>query len=134
MRDWISGAISHRPEFQAIDTAVANEGFKVVLLTRLSPVLPFNLLNFAFGLTKVSFRDYLLASWIGMLPGAVLYICVGTTMKNLADLNSGRAADSPAYFALLVLGVIATLAVVVLLARIARRGLLSGASRTAQVG
>jgi uncharacterized membrane protein YdjX (TVP38/TMEM64 family) len=97
MRDWVTRAVSHRPEFQAIDTAVAKEGFKVVLFTRLSPLLPFNLLNFAFGLTKVSFRDYLIASWLGMLPGAVLYTYIGTTIKNLADLNSSRTFDTPAH-------------------------------------
>jgi uncharacterized membrane protein YdjX (TVP38/TMEM64 family) len=134
LRDWVTRAVSHRPEFQAIDAAVAKEGFKVVLLTRLSPVLPFNLLNFAFGLTKVSLRDYLLASWIGMLPGAVLYTYIGTTIKNLADLNPGRAADSPAHTALFVFGLVATLVVIMLLARIARRALLSGDSGTAQVG
>jgi uncharacterized membrane protein YdjX (TVP38/TMEM64 family) len=134
MRDWVTRVVSHRPEFQAIDSAVAKEGFKVVLLTRLSPILAFNLLNLAFGLTKISFREYLLASWIGMLPGAVLYVYIGTTINNMADLNSGRMAGSPANTALLVLGLVATLVVVVLLARIARKGLRSINSPTAQPG
>jgi uncharacterized membrane protein YdjX (TVP38/TMEM64 family) len=134
MRDWVERAVLHRPEFQAVDTAVASEGFKVVLLTRLSPILPFNLLNFAFGLTKVSFHDYLLASWIGMLPGAVLYIYIGTTIKSLADLNSGQVADGPAHTALLVFGLMVTLVVTVALTRIARKGLSAGRSRMAHSG
>jgi uncharacterized membrane protein YdjX (TVP38/TMEM64 family) len=134
MRDWVARAVSRRPEFQTIDSAVAKEGFKVVLLTRLSPILPFNLLNFAFGLTKISFRDYLLASWIGMLPSAVLYLYIGTAINNLAYLNSGRTTSSPANIAMLVVGFIATLAVIVVLARIARKVLLGTNSLTAQPG
>ncbi|TMA52409.1 MAG: TVP38/TMEM64 family protein, partial [Deltaproteobacteria bacterium] len=62
-RGFIEAKISHNPRFRAIDQAVKHEGFKIVLLTRLSPVFPFNLLNYAFGLTPVSLRDYFLASW-----------------------------------------------------------------------
>ena len=61
-------------KFNAIDLAVGRQGFKIVFLTRLSPVLPFNLLNYAFGITRVSLLKYLLASWIGMLPATVMYV------------------------------------------------------------
>ena len=68
-RGWVAKKIGGNAKFAAIDEAVGREGFKIVLLTRLSPVFPFNLLNYAFGLTRVRFRSYALASWIGMLPG-----------------------------------------------------------------
>jgi uncharacterized membrane protein YdjX (TVP38/TMEM64 family) len=134
VRDWVSRAVAQRPEFQTLDKAVAKEGFKVVLLTRLSPVLPFNLLNFALGLTTVSFRGYLVASWIGMLPGAVLYIYIGSTIKSFADLSSGQTAAKPGYTLFLVAGLAATLFAVILLARIAHRALSHGNSAGMQPG
>lgn len=72
--DGIARTIEGNERFAAIDKAVANEGWKIVGLTRLSPVFPFTLLKYAFGLTQVKLRDYVLASWIGMMPGTVMYV------------------------------------------------------------
>ena len=72
-RDWVARKVSENPKFAAVDEAVGREGFKIVLLLRLSPVFPFNFLNYALGLTRVSFRQYALASLIGMLPGGLMY-------------------------------------------------------------
>jgi hypothetical protein len=63
------------------DRAVADEGWKIVLLTRLSPVFPFTLLNSAFGLTRVKLSRYVLASWLGMIPGTVMYVCVAEKLR-----------------------------------------------------
>jgi uncharacterized membrane protein YdjX (TVP38/TMEM64 family) len=134
VRDWVSRAVAKKPEFQALDKAVAGDGFKVVLLTRLSPVVPFNLLNFALALTTVSFRDYLIASWIGMLPGVVMYIYIGATIKTFADLSSNQTAAKPGYTLFLIVGLAATLLAVILLARIARRALSNGNSASMQPG
>ena len=71
-RDWIRHRIATNPRFEAVDAAVGKGGFKIVLLLRLSPIFPFTLLNYALGLTRVRLRDYVLASFIGMLPGTVL--------------------------------------------------------------
>ena len=71
-RDWVAGKVSGNPKFTAVDEAVGREGFKIVLLLRLSPVFPFNFLNYALGMTKVSFGKYALASFIGMLPGGLM--------------------------------------------------------------
>src|SRR5262249_5629033 len=114
---------STHPRFRAIDAAVAEQGFKIVLLTRLSPVLPFNLLNYAFSLTRVSFRDYVLASWMGMLPGTMLYVYIGSTIGALADVVAGKVARSPIQQVFFYAGLAATLAVVILVARIAKRAL-----------
>lgn len=73
-RDWVARKVSGNPKFAAVDEAVGREGFKIVLLLRLSPVFPFNFLNYALGLTKVSFWKYALASLIGMLPGGLMYV------------------------------------------------------------
>jgi uncharacterized membrane protein YdjX (TVP38/TMEM64 family) len=123
MRDFVARKVAHLPRFAVLQQAVKREGFKIVLLTRLSPLFPFNLLNFAFGLTTVSFRDYLLASWMGMLPGAVLFIYIGSMIRSLSDLSSGKSAANPAQTFLLVFGLVATVLVTVLLARIARKAL-----------
>src|SRR5262245_29902507 len=89
-RGLIAQKVMRNAQFRAIDQAVCEQGFKIVLLTRLSPVVPFNLLNYAFGLTKVGFREFVLASWIGMLPGAVMYVYVGSAVKSLADLVADK--------------------------------------------
>jgi uncharacterized membrane protein YdjX (TVP38/TMEM64 family) len=122
-RDWIERKVTAHPRFRALDAAVAEQGFKIVLLTRLSPAFPFNLLNYAFGLTRVSLRDYILASWIGMLPGTILYAYLGSTAGALADIVAGRIEKSPAQQALFYTGLAATLAVTILVTRIAKRSL-----------
>ena len=91
-RDWVSKQIEGNQKFKAIDSAVASEGWKIVLLTRLSPIFPFNLLNYAFGVTQVSLKDYFFASWIGMIPGTVMYVYIGSLAGSLAALGSqGRS-------------------------------------------
>jgi len=77
-RDWVARKIEANPKFSAVDEAVGQEGWKIVGLTRLSPVFPFNLLNYFYGLTRVSLRHYVLASWIGMMPGTVMYVYLGS--------------------------------------------------------
>ena len=76
-RGWVEQKVKGNPKFAAIDEALGKEGFKIVLLLRLSPIFPFSLLNYALGITKVPFRNYVLASLIGMLPGALMYVYFG---------------------------------------------------------
>lgn len=124
-RDFVARRIAGNAAFSAIDEAVASEGWKIVGLTRLSPVFPFNLLNYAFGLTRVSLRDYVLASWIGMMPGTVMYVYLGSLAGSLAELGAkeGGHARSPAEWMLYIVGLVATVAVTVVITRIARRAL-----------
>lgn len=122
-RDWVARRIGGSDRFQAIDGAVGRNGFKIVLLTRLSPVFPFNVLNYLFGLTDVRFRDYVLASWIGMLPATVLYVYFGTTIQSIAALIAGEFEGGAGQVALLAGGLAATLLVAVLITRVARRAI-----------
>ena len=92
--DWVARRLARRPTLAAIGRAVETDGFKIVLLTRLSPVFPFNLLNYVYGLTSVPFRTYVLASWIGMLPGTIMYVYLGSAANSLATLLSGEALPS----------------------------------------
>jgi uncharacterized membrane protein YdjX (TVP38/TMEM64 family) len=122
-REWVAARIEGNPRFRAIDEAVAREGWKIVLLTRLSPAFPFNLLNYAFGLTRVSLRHYALASWIGMMPGTLMYVYLGSLAGDLASVGAGRGSRTPAEWALYAVGLLATVAVTVYVTRIARGAL-----------
>jgi uncharacterized membrane protein YdjX (TVP38/TMEM64 family) len=121
--DWVARRIARRPALVAIGRAVETEGFKIVLLTRLSPVFPFNLLNYAYGVTSVPFRTYVLASWIGMLPGTIMYVYLGSAANSLATVLSGDAPRSAGQQALFVLGLTATVAVTIVVTRRAKRAL-----------
>jgi uncharacterized membrane protein YdjX (TVP38/TMEM64 family) len=129
-RGLIEGRIASNPKFRAVDQAVAEQGFKIVLLMRLSPVFPFNALNFAFGLTRVRFRDYLLASWIGMFPGTLLYVSLGSAVQNLGDLVSGKVEGGLGQKALFFAGLAAAAAVTIFVTRIARRALANAVPAT----
>jgi uncharacterized membrane protein YdjX (TVP38/TMEM64 family) len=119
----VTRRIERDPRFAAIDRAVAREGLKIVFLLRLSPVVPFNLLNYALGLTSVSLRDYLLAS-VGMLPGTVLYVSYGTVLGNLAQIAAGvRPPPGKGSTALLATGLAATILAAFFIARAARGAL-----------
>ena len=122
-RDWVSKRIQSNPKFQAIDEAVAREGWKIVVLTRLSPVFPFNLLNYAYGLTRVSLRDYFFASWIGMMPATVMFVYIGSLAGEIAKIGGEGRSRTPAEWALYIVGLIATAAVTVYVTRIARAAL-----------
>jgi uncharacterized membrane protein YdjX (TVP38/TMEM64 family) len=122
-RGLIEKRLAGNSRFHALDQAVAAGGFKIVLLTRLSPLFPFVLLNYAFGLTKVRFRDYILASWIGMLPGTVMYVYLGSTVTELAKVATGKVEGGPAQRVLFFVGLAATIVVTVYVTRLARRAL-----------
>jgi uncharacterized membrane protein YdjX (TVP38/TMEM64 family) len=96
-RGWMERKVASRPTFAAIDDAVGEQGFKIVLLTRLNPIFPFNLQNYAYGLTKVNFWQYALASWIGMLPGTIVYVWLGSTARTLAGAGAARLPPAARY-------------------------------------
>jgi uncharacterized membrane protein YdjX (TVP38/TMEM64 family) len=122
-RSWIERKLEDAPKFKAIDRAVAREGFKFVALLRLSPVLPFNLLNYSLGLTKISFPQYVLASF-AMLPGTLLYVYYGTLIGDLAALAGGAKPEGGAErWVFLGVGLVATLAVSILLAKKAKQAI-----------
>lgn len=122
-RNWVAQRIQGNEKFEAIDQAVAGEGWKIVGLVRLSPVFPFNLLNYAFGITKVSFKDYFLASWIGMLPATVMYVYVGSLAGDLATLGSQERSRTPGEWGLYLIGLVATIVLTVYITQIARKAL-----------
>lgn len=118
-RDAVTRMIEGNARFAAIDQAVANEAWKIVGLTRLSPVFPFTVLNYAFGLTRVKLAHYVLASWIGMMPGTVMYVSLGS----LAQVASGDRTRTTGEWALYGVGLLATVIVTVFVTRIAQQAL-----------
>jgi uncharacterized membrane protein YdjX (TVP38/TMEM64 family) len=115
--------VKTNPKFNAIDEAVAKEGWKIVALTRLSPVFPFNFQNYAYGLTSVSFWQYAVASALGMIPGTFLYVYLGTFGRSSLEAASGAEGAETLKLVLQVVGLAATLAVTILITRTARRAL-----------
>jgi uncharacterized membrane protein YdjX (TVP38/TMEM64 family) len=123
VRGFVERRLAGNERFAAIDRAIGSEGRKIVFLLRLSPVFPFNLLNYALGLTRVRFADYVVAS-IGMLPGTLLYVYYGKVAGDLAQLAGGAPMRrGPAYYGVLALGLVATIVVTTMVTRIARRAL-----------
>ena len=100
-----------------MDDAIADGGWKIVGLLRLSPVVPFSALNYLLGLTRVRYVPAVLVSWIAMLPGTLLYVYFGAIGRDVA----AGAQKEPFEWVLLATGLIATLAVTVVLTRAARR-------------
>lgn len=82
------------PWLEALEQVIIAHPLRITLLTRLSPIFPYNVLNYALGLTKMPWRTYLLASWIGMLPGTLLYVYIGTTMRALTAAPAQTAAPA----------------------------------------
>ncbi|MBL7184925.1 MAG: TVP38/TMEM64 family protein [Phycisphaerae bacterium] len=122
-RNWIARKVAANEKFAAIDQAVTHQGFKIVLLTRLSPVFPFNVLNYAFGLTNISFWKYALGSWIGMIPGTVMYVYFGAALGSFAELAAGNVEKGVAGRLFFWFGLAATIVVTVFVTRIARKAL-----------
>ena len=122
-RSSIERRLAGNARFAAMDRAVGAQGRKIVFLLRLSPVFPFTLLNYGLGLTNVRFVDYVIAS-IGMLPGTLLYVYYGKVIGDVAALAGGAAMKKgPADYAILILGLAATIVVTTIVTRIARRAL-----------
>lgn len=123
LRDWARRKSSASPRMTAIWRAVEREGFKVVLLLRLSPLVPFNVLNYALSLSNVRTGTYVVASAVGMLPGTVFYVYLGSLAPTAAHLSTAAETGGTGRMLLYVAGLVATGAVVVIGARAARRAL-----------
>jgi len=127
-RAWVERRIAGDARFAAIDRAIEREGRRIVFLLRLSPAFPFNLLNYALGLTSVRFADYAVAC-LGMLPGTLGYVYLGSLLGDVAAAVGGASPQrGPVQQALFAAGLVATIAVTVLVTRTARRALAEATS------
>ena len=109
------------PRFEAIDRAVREGGWKIVALLRLSPAVPFTLQNYLYGLTGIRFWPYLLTSWLAMLPGTFLYIYLGHLGRAGVEAASGERSRTPAEWAMMIVGLLATVAATVYITRLRAR-------------
>jgi len=116
-RDQIEAKIQGNKRFAAIDNAVAKDGWKIVALTRLVPVFPFTLLNYAYGLTKVKWSAYAIATFFAMLPGTAMYVYLGAAGRAAAE----GAEKTPTEKVFFVIGLLAIIAVTVYITRLAKR-------------
>lgn len=125
-RGWVAKRIANRPKFQAIDRAIAQEGRKVIFLLRLSPIFPFNLLNYGLGLSQVSLKDYVLGT-LGIVPGTIMYVYLGSLVGSLAMLGADNGVQDPqaalVRWIVNIVGLVATVTVTVYITRIAQQAL-----------
>jgi len=132
LHDWAVRRVGQSQRLEAIDAAVARQGFTLVFLLRLSPVFPFNVLNYALSLTRVRLSTYVAASFLGMLPGTAMYVYLGSLAPAAAELSAAGQGGGGTRTALYAAGLAATVAVAVIGTRAARRALdatLAGDSR-----
>ena len=123
-RGWITRKTADSPRFRAIDEAIGREGGRIVFLLRLSPLFPYNMLNYGLGLTRVRFGSYFIASWVGMLPGTFMYVYLGSLAGSIASLASGTGdGKTTSQWTLSGIGLLATIVVTILVTRIARKAL-----------
>ncbi|MTJ12325.1 TVP38/TMEM64 family protein [Anabaena sp. UHCC 0187] len=122
-KGWVKEKISSYKKFATIDKAVSKEGLKIVLLIRLSPLFPFNLLNYALGITSVSFSDYFIGS-VGMIPGTIMYVYLGSLAGDIALIGSKNQPENIIlHWIIQIIGLIATIAVTVYVTKIAKKAL-----------
>ncbi|PZO13088.1 MAG: TVP38/TMEM64 family protein [Leptolyngbya foveolarum] len=122
-RDWVAKKVADNQFFSALDGAIADEGLKLIFLIRLSPVFPFNLLNYALGLTKVTLKDYVLGT-TGIIPGTIMYVYLGSLVGDLAMLGTGEAPSNPVIsWIIKILIFVTVVAITFYITKIARRAL-----------
>jgi uncharacterized membrane protein YdjX (TVP38/TMEM64 family) len=126
LRQWARRRLAAVPRVLAVEQAVSREGLKLVLLTRLSPAFPFSLLNLAYGLSEVSWRDYSIGL-VGILPGTILFCGLGALAGDVARFGAVLSGQADAgTWGLRLVGLAATLASVWLAGRAAQRALQAG--------
>ena len=122
-KDWINGKIQNNQTFFALNQALNQDGLKIILLTRLSPVFPFSLLNYALGVTGISLRDYFLGS-VGMIPMTIAYVYFGSLAEDLATIDrASQFANPELQWTIKIIGFLATVGVTFYLTRIANQAL-----------
>jgi len=122
-RDWIQRKLGQNARFQAIDEAVARDGWKIVGLLRLSPVIPFIPMNFVFGLTKIPFFQFVAITWLSILPMSCMFVYLGSLVGDIAALGTQPVAAGRAKWIVSGIGVAMTIVATIFITRIARRAL-----------
>lgn len=122
-RPYVIAKLKDYPKFQAVAIAIQRSGFKIVLLLRLVPLLPFNMLNYLLSVTPVGVWEYSLASWLGMMPITLALVYVGTTLKDLTDVTHGWNKISPSRWVLIISGFVVSAILMVCVTKVAKSSL-----------
>ncbi|XP_062108451.1 uncharacterized protein LOC133819269 [Humulus lupulus] len=122
-KSYVVSKLKDYPQFSSVAIAIRRSGFKIVLLLRLVPLLPFNMLNYLLSVTPVPLGEYMLASWLGMMPITLALVYVGTTLKDLSDVTHGWSEFSKTRWALIVLGFVVSVVLMICVTRVAKTAL-----------
>ncbi|KAJ8898672.1 hypothetical protein K2173_004706 [Erythroxylum novogranatense] len=122
-RSYVVSKLKNYPKFQSVAIAVQRSGFKIVLLLRLVPLLPFNMLNYLLSVTPVHVGDFMLASFLGMMPITFALVYVGTTLKDLSDVSHGWGDVSTTRWVLMMFGIVISVIMMVSVAKVAKASL-----------
>jgi uncharacterized membrane protein YdjX (TVP38/TMEM64 family) len=120
-RNWMQRKIGHNAKFRALEKAVCSEGWRMILISRMSPIIPHSLVSYAAGLIRVSFWKFTFASFVGFLPQSVAYTYIGAVVGKALRTSAGVSPHDPVTWAFYGLGLVATLVVTAITTRIARR-------------
>lgn len=126
-RERVAHYVSSNARYDAIDRAIGQKGWRIVFLLRLSPLVPYVVSNYFYGLTAIRFWPYVLASWVGMIPLQFLYVSLGAAAREVA--GSPAAPAGPLKWAVLAFGVLVTLAATAYAGRVVRRALQESGER-----
>lgn len=122
-KPFVISKLKDYPQFRSVALAIRRSGFKIVLLLRLVPLLPFNMLNYLLSVTPVPLLEYMLASWIGMMPITLAFVYVGTTLKDLSDVTHGWSEFSKTRWAFLISGLVVSVILMVCVTKVAKAAL-----------
>ncbi|CAK8531042.1 unnamed protein product [Lathyrus sativus] len=122
-RPFVVSRLKDYPQFKSVAIAIQRSGFKIVLLLRLVPLLPFNMLNYLLSVTPVSLVEYMLASWLGMMPITLALVYVGTTLKDLSDVTHGWSEFSKTRWAFIIIGLVISVVLMICVTKVAKSAL-----------
>lgn len=117
IRGWFENIVKRKSKIKEIDEAISRDGWQIVCLLRLSPIMPINILNYIFGFTRISVKQYILASFVGMMPLVIIYVYLGTLANSVASLNFDKlfAVDAKMQWVYYGLGLLITLLIMIYL-------------------
>lgn len=122
-RSFVVSRIKDYPKFRAVAIAIQRSGFKIVFLPRLVPLLPFNMLNYLLSVTPVPLWEYVLASWLGMMPITLALVYAGTTLKDLSDVTHEWHELSPTRWAFLIASIVISVVIMICVTKVAKNAL-----------
>jgi uncharacterized membrane protein YdjX (TVP38/TMEM64 family) len=122
-REFVEEKIARHPKFQAVDRAVSGQGFKIVTLSRIAPILSYNLLNYMYAVSRVSFKEYFWGTWIGMLPASLMLALLGASAKGVPDILAAPRAGLAQHPTFLIVAALLTVGILFIMARMVMRTL-----------